>query len=564
MRYRMPRIVALVAISFSLYGCSKKKAEPSEAKPATPATIPAPKGLVAEIVMANPAETWAKVRDVMGGPLALVPAQAAMFATTAFDLPPTAAEQFDMNIPAVGAIIDDGGRFAAVMAFHVKDGPKLAEIATTGDSARYVKKPDDPSGVVLLEPKQPNPGPALGISGNYLTVASRSSDLTRFAPFVTTVLSSRPAPKEDVVAVAPREGLAHLVSRLESKSEQAKQELVAMDAMLKAQLGPDAVSVDRAGLLLEQLDRVIAVASDLEEARFALALEGDFVRARLAAKAKDGDGAASEYLAQMAQGDAKPLLDLPLQSAIGIIFRDTREARQKAVANGLAALDAAIEPAQKEKIEETLRAHAEARGDAVTLGAFWDNGNFAIVGKAEVQDRERFAKVVPEMLKVFGLPGFAQSFENIIGPFKLGAPSAKAGVHTARLTRTPKAATKPALLAADALPTQFDIVWAVENSAFLAVAPKDAKKALETLKSEGGKLSEHADVANLVGGVDDDVAFALLVRPLKIMSELTGKPVPDAAPMLVSAGRSANKEAVVRIDIHQQALRDIVMLANTL
>lgn len=564
MRSRIPRVVAFVAISFSLYGCSKKKAEPSEAKPAAPVAIPAPKGLVAEIVLANPGETWAKVRATMGGPLAMLPAQGGIFAATVFDLPPTAAEQFDMNIPAFGAVIDDDGRFAAVLAFHVKDGPKLAEIATTGEYARYVKKPDAPSGVVLLEAKEENPGPALGISGNYLTVASRSTDLTRFAPFVTQTLSSRKASKEDVVLLAPREGIAHLASRLRANWEQTKAELDGIDAMVKAKLGPDASSASRTRMLVENFDRAISIAADFDEARLSLALEGDFFRVRFGAKPKEGEGAASQYLAEMGRGDAKPLLDLPAETAFAMLVRANRDVREKAITDGLAALDP-IEPAHKEKIEATLRAFAEARGDAMTIGALWEKGGLALVAKANVHDEKLLGKTIPDLLKLSEIPAFAEPIETVIGPFKLGAPSAQAGIQTARMTRKPGSTAQAALLSPDAVPPQLDIAWAIEGSSlFATIAHKDAKKTLASLKGESGKLGENADIAKLVGGVDGDVAFALLLNPRKIMSELTGKPATEEAPILVSAGRSEAKEAVVQIDMPQSALRDIAMLASEL
>jgi len=564
MRSGMPRLVAVALISFSVYGCSKNKPEPSEAKPAEPVVIPTPKGLVAELALANPGETWVKVRAAMGGPLAMLPTQGGVLATTAFDLPPTAAELFDMNLPAVGALIEEEGRFAAVLAFHVKDGPKLAELATTGEFPRHVKKADAASGVILLEPKEATPGPAIGVSGNYLTVAARSSDLTRYAPFVTTVLPSRAAPKEDVVALATPDGLAHLVSMLKTSWEESKAELDALDQMVKAQLGPDASSADRKKLLFDNVDRAVAVVSDLDEARLSLSLVDGLAHLRLGAKPKAGNGAASEYLATIAQGDAKALLDLPAQTAVAMLVRDTREAREKALVDGLAALEG-IEPEQKAKVEETLRAFAEARGDTMALGVLWQEGNAALVAKGTVNDEKLLGKAIPEVLKLAAVPAFAKSVESAIGPFKLGAPSTQAGIQTVRMTRKTGQVAPAALLSPDAIPPQLDIAWSIEGSTFYGtIARKDAKKNIGALKSEGGKLGENADIAKLVNGVDGDVAFALLVGPRKLMSELTGKPAPEEAPILVSAGRSGAKEAVIRIDMAQIALRDIAMLASGL
>lgn len=549
MRSAMPRLVALAIIPFSIYGCSKKQADPPQPKPTEAAVIPAPKGLVAELVLPNPGETWAKVRTAMGGPLTMLPAHGGVLATTAFDLPPTAAELFDVNLPAVGAVIEDEGRYAAVLAFHVKDGPKLAELATTGDYGRYVKKPDAESGIVLLEPKEAVPGPALGVAGNYLTVASRSSDLTRFAPFVTKVLSTRPAPKEDVVALVPPKSLTHITSLLKEQWE-------AMSSQVT-------LSFSNGSKILDKVNYVFDYMSSLEDGRIALSLEDGLAHVLVEATYKAGSKQ-GEALAKAPKGDAKALLELPAQSVIAVLFRENKEARHEAVTEGLAALEG-IEPAQKQKIDEVLRAFADSRGETVTVGVIRKNDKFAFVAKGQVENEEAFKKAVPELLKTLQVPGVAQSVETFIGPFQLEKTSAQGAVHSARLTRKTAPTTTFVRIDPESLPTQLDIVWEVRDSAFFAAADnsKDVKKTLTAIKGAESKLADTPHVAKLVNDLQGDVAFAFLIN-FHGVDDATDKPNPDKAPVLFTAGRLEGNKGFVRLDMPQSGLRDIAMMASGL
>lgn len=560
---RLPGALA-ITLTFAVYGCSKKK-EPQPASDQTVlAAVPAPKGLVAELAFPRPGETWASVRAAIGGPAAMLPGSFGLLATTVFDLPPTAGELFDANIPALGAVIEDEGRFAVVLAFHVKDGPKIAEIASTGENARFTKNADKASGVLLLDAKEEDSGPALGISGNYLTIASRSSDLTRFAPFVTRTLPTRPVPKEDVVALAPSAGLAHIVKLAKAEWEGWKAESAGLEAMMMAQLGDDARPNTELGFLNKQAERALEVLDDLDEARLSLAIAGSAVHLRLGAKARSGEGAASKSIASMAPGDAKPLLELPAASVLAVLYRDTAETRAESVAEQLESFEAGDEklnPAEKARLEEGLRAWAKGRGDWMSFGVLHASGTTSAIVRGAVADSAMLDGAITDNLSRFTqVPAFAKSLEAIIGPFKLTTPSAKGATKSARLTRREGGANSAMMLASESFPKELDLVWSVGDDLLSAAVGKDAKSLFT--KSLSPTFAGDAEIAKMVGALDGDVSFALLAQPRKLVAEVTGKVAPEEAPVLVSFGRSGAREAWLRIDASQFALRDLAMLAG--
>lgn len=558
------RAFALTLTALAL-GCSKKPEPP--AGPVTLAAVPPPKGLVAELSIARPGATWAQVRTTMGGPAAMLPASGGLLATTIFDLPPTAAELFDMEIPALGAVVENEGRFAVVLAFHVKDGPKLAEIASTGEAARFTKKPDANSGIVLLDPKEAESGPALGIAGNYLTIAARPADIVAYAPYVTRTLPSRPAAKEDILATLPKAGLAHLVGQIRSEWEELREERSKLEAMMNAQLGGKG-SPSSFGYLDKRAASALEILDNLDDARLSLSLEGGFAHVRLAAKPAEGAGAASRAISAMAPGDAKPLLDLPADSAIAVVYRDTAQVRETSATEQVALFEETygpeLKPSDKALFEQTLKGWAKGRGDWMSVGAVWDRDGVSLVARSAVSDTAVLEKAIGDWLRMTEVPAFAEPLSSILGPFKIAAPSTQKDFKTSRITR--KAGVVPAtLLPSDALPSQLDMAWSVNEQAFVAAIGKDAKAAyMPVAKGTGSKLADVPEAAKLVNALDGDVSFALFAEPRKVVSAVTGKPAPEAAPVLVSFGRSGTNEAWVRLDVSQYALRDLAMLASGL
>ena len=117
--------------------CKRSAGPSSEA--ALRAPVPAPAGLVAEIIVAHPDRTWDTVRAKLRATTALVPSSPAVFLGGALGLPLGLLEQLDFNIPIVGAIVEEGGVLAGLGAIHVKDGQRVVQIMTSS-TPRFAKE----------------------------------------------------------------------------------------------------------------------------------------------------------------------------------------------------------------------------------------------------------------------------------------------------------------------------------------------------------------------------------------------------------------------------------------
>src|SRR5262249_45597995 len=155
------------------------------------APVPAPDGLLSEIVVPHPDRTWELVRSSVGGS-PLVPSSPAVFLGDILGLPVSALEQLDLGVPMVGAVSDTRDEIAAVVGIHVKDGARFVELVTA-PTGRFTKGATE-DGVIALTPTAAKEGGwAYAVSGNYLVVGQSRAALAKFAPFVTRTLPGRPA-----------------------------------------------------------------------------------------------------------------------------------------------------------------------------------------------------------------------------------------------------------------------------------------------------------------------------------------------------------------------------------
>jgi hypothetical protein len=172
------------------------------------APVPAPAGLVAEIIVAHPDRTWDSVHAKLRRTTSLVPSSPAVFLGGALGLPLGVLEQLDFNIPMVGAIVEEGGTLAALGAIHVKDGQRVIQLMTAS-SPPFAKeqKPGGETTHLIPVPADPD-GLSFGVTGNYLVVGRGTALIERWAPFVTRTLTARPLPTEDITASVPQSALA--------------------------------------------------------------------------------------------------------------------------------------------------------------------------------------------------------------------------------------------------------------------------------------------------------------------------------------------------------------------
>src|SRR5258707_5738761 len=137
-------------------GCKRNasKDDPASAQRA-PAPVPAPEGLISEVVIPHPDLTWGAVRTSLGD-LPLVPNSPAVFLVDALGLPVSALDQLDLIVPAVGALVDSHDDVVPVVGIHVKDGSRFIELVTAA-GGRFTKGSTD-DGITALTPTGAKPG----------------------------------------------------------------------------------------------------------------------------------------------------------------------------------------------------------------------------------------------------------------------------------------------------------------------------------------------------------------------------------------------------------------------
>lgn len=553
-----PLRAIVVGIALGAFGCSKS--EPAPPAPAVLPPVPPPPGLVAELVMPHPGTTWSTARAAIGGPAALLPQSGGMLVGSLLGLPPGAVALLDVELPALGAVVAGDHGFVTVVALHVKDGAKLAELVSTGDNARFTKKPDAASGVVLLDPKgnASTLTASMAVVGNYLALGVRPDDLVRYAPYVARTLPARAVPKDgDLVAVANGAGVKVVAARGRETWDAWKKEREADDAAMRQKHGGSAPDFGDPSEALAHFDqknvsRLFGILNDLDEARLVATVDGGFVHVRLSMKPAPGTGVAAQEIGAMTIGDATPLLALPAASPIALLTRDSAAARAASAADESEALakvfGGRLAAADKGKIDAALSAWAKGRGDWLTAFAVWSKDTHAAVVRGAVADAAVLDEAVGSFLGLSQIPAIAEPLASFAGEMKLSRPVKQGALRTVHVSRKePKLKlagsndSKSAGAKGEPTPDDVDVVWTVNDEGLLAAAGRDAKGALGALSAKGDKtLGDVPEIAKLGAGLGGDISFALLVQPMHLVATAVGKDdvKPQVAPVLFAYGRT--------------------------
>jgi hypothetical protein len=534
-----PRILlVLVVLVLQVAACKRSPAPSSE--PVRGAPVPAPPGLVAEIIVAHPDRTWDTVRAKLRATTALVPSSPAVFLGGALGLPLGMLEQLDFNIPMVGAIVEEGGALAALAAIHVKDGQRVVQLMTSS-TPRFGKEQKPGAETIHLIPVPADPeGLSFAVSGNYLVLGRGKEILERCAPFLTRTLSAQPLPPEDIAVTVTRSALAGPVSaRLTRLWQSWKKDREADDVAMRAKHGGSAPDFGDPAAALADLDAkaagFFAVLGDFEEARLTITVNPSELNAaeryRAVARLKArGTGPAAEELAAMTVAGLDPLLALPASVGLAFLTRDSREVRER---SALAHVDALakvfggrLAANDRTKIETAFRTFAKGRGDWLTGGLIAGPTRSAVLrgSVSEAADIDQGAFALLDLLNVRAI---AEPIGNWLGDMKVSGienarATAESEVRAVRVVRRPPKIKLPREKSEKAEKAEkpsesdtFDVVWAIGKEVFLGAAGRDARQTLASLE----KTEENATLARLVhlksaaARFGPTVAFALVVDP---------------------------------------------------
>jgi len=518
--------------------CKRSAPPPPEALARAP--VPAPAGLVAEIIVPRPDRTWDTVRAKLRATTSLVPNSPAVLLGGALGLPLAVLEQLDFNVPIVGAVVEEEGDLVSLAAIHVKDGLRVVQLMTSG-TPRYAKeqKPGGETAHLVPVPADPN-GLSFAVSGNYLVVGRGKEVLERCAPFVTRTLTARALPAEDIAVSAAQSALAGPIStRLTRLWQSWKKDREADDVAMRAKHGGSAPDFGDPAEALADMDakaaRFFAILGDLEEARVAITVNPGETetaeRYRAVALLKPRmRGPAAEEFATMTVAGLEPLLALPASVGVAFLTRDNREVRERSAAAQAEAMakvfGGRLAESDRIKIETALRTFARARGDWLTGGFVVGPARAAVirgsVGAGADIDQSAFA-----LLDLLNVRAIAEPIGNWIGDVKVsGIENARAAgeaeVRAVRVVRRPSKVKLPRDKSAKAdKPDKstesdtFDLLWAIGKEVFVGAAGRDARQTLASLEKpeESATLARSAHLKSATARLGPTVAFALLIDP---------------------------------------------------
>ena len=561
-------------------GCGRNRSKEESSSQHVAPPVPAPEGLMGEIVVPHPDRTWEAVRDALG-PMPLLPVSAAVFLGDALGLPVAALEQLDLVVPLVGAVVEAHETFVTVVGIHVKDGARLVELVTA-PGGHFSKGPSQ-DGITALTSTAKSDAWSYAVAGNYLVVAKDAETLRRVAPFVSRTLASRPPPTEDVVAIASQGSLQGSIARRAKQIWASwKHDRESDDAALRAKHGGSAPDFgDPAEALADidsKVDRFFAILSDLSESRLAVVIDpkapehAATLRASLTMKPQSPSGPAGREIETMPVAGAEPLLSLPASTAVAVLTRDTPELREQSSTEQVGAiakvLGGRLDADDKDKIESAFRSWSAGRGDWLTAGLVWAGPAKAAILRGAVANPVELGRGATAMLKLLGVRAIAEPLSNWVGDLKLSwGPAAGAGegaVQTVHVVRRPP---KVQLRHDRDRPAQndaFDIVWSIGKDVFAGAAGQDAKGAFAALqKADNGKtLAQVPFLSRTLERLGPTLSFALFVDSSKLAEASPSGG--EGSPILLTYGKDRQNQAWLELDAPTSVLTAYATLLNGL
>ncbi|MCS6898867.1 MAG: hypothetical protein RMJ98_03245 [Myxococcales bacterium] len=586
-------------------GCKQETHKGSTIKTEALGPVPAPPGLAAELVLAHPNTTWTRVREVIGGPLKLMPASYPMLVVSLLGLPPTIAEQIDSDVPTLGAATSDGSSETPVLAIHVKDGKQVELALTTGPDARYTAKPDIPSGVTLLEPKpgQTALAASLGITGNYLLVAYAPDGLLKIGPYAARTLSTRPAPREDLLLISDHDALAGpLRTRLSIAWGELRRSLEKADQEQREKHGGSAPTFGDPRAALQKADAtvqgILALMTDLAEGRIQFTLDDTGAHLKTTLRPHSPNGLAAQEFAAMRTADATALLDLPASTSVGLLLVDSPEIRERGARDQAEAIEKVLadklKDVDRKRIQDVLASWSKGRGDQLLLGGRIAQGERVLFARSTLTDADTLDRGIRSTFDLTQVPAIAEPMRHWIGDIKLSAISSspveglRGGLVRAE-REVPKVRIDPETGRAKRVAVEdkgeskekgkgkegkqhketdgrtevFEIAWVLDKETATYVIAPEAKAALQELR-EGSKgtLRGEEEVKGMVSALGSETSFALLVLPMRLFGGMLPKAPtvrPPAAPIVVAFGKG-EQGGWFRVDAAPAAVRELAKI----
>lgn len=534
---RSERLGWVAALCLSLTagcsGCDDSSKAPSSSASAAAAElspVPAPEGLIADLFVPAPGETWRGLRDTAG--VALLPQSYGLLLATVLGLPLTVAEAFDDRALTVGGVMMAAtGEPLVVLGAQVRSGPELIANLSTGDNARFDARRDDGSGLTRLvaKPGKASADVTLAVIGNRLLFSQSSEAMDQLGPYVGRSLHRRRVTGSGVIAEIAKGALRGPVHALVKQRWQSTRDaLDVADRDNRQKRGgrtPD--FGDPQAALLGLGDKVAALLEVLENADGArVTLESRAGVTALRAEVNPGSSKeAMDWVRGLSAGDARPLLSLPATTVLAIQSRSTAAARMEGAESTTASvsklLAERLSPADAKKVSAALSQLAVGRGDDAVVGVLLGEPS-GVVYRGSLSDPKAFDAGAKALFGLLELPAFKEPLRQFAGDMTVKRSTATVAGLPTRVERV-LLTVKPSgmRLGADpsgtkaAAPEPIDVLWTVQDGVALGAVAKDAVPLLVTLSTATGDRTwaGSPNAAAAVERLGDRAAFVAAVRP---------------------------------------------------
>lgn len=510
--------------------------------------MPAPSGLVAELVVPKPAELWASLRGIASG-TAPLPASAELVITALFELPVLTASALDLSRPVTGALlsVELQPDPVPVLAFRVLDGNEVLGRVASGPSASFEAKASSVTGLALLAPKTEKEGAKVrfGVYRNHLLVSPEAAAIESAAPYLVRTLATRPLPDAPLVVELPGQALAGpLVARARRSWEQYQSELRALERRAREEKGRAADFADPQAVITAldgALSALFEIFASTERARLTLLPSADALNARLELVPAPGRYA-ERTIDALSVGELGPLLSLPDSVALAFLWRASSEERRAAVAQAGLGVERLFGERLKERdrgvLERTLGGFHAGRGEEALCGLLRDRTFFF---QTKPADAKALRAAVIELERALEVPAVKAPLREYAGDYSVRRSSvALDGASVERFVFEPKGQ-------AGRGKARYEALYAERGQSSVLVLGQNPSLGLKTLLQAGEgdppRLAKLAPHHALLSGLPRDVHWALFADASLL--GLVGPQAPSA-PLFVTLGREGRS---ARVDI---------------
>lgn len=475
-----------------------------------------------------------------------------MLLATALELSPAAAGSLDETVPMVGALLtrSDTPEPDLILGLHVVSGAELSASLTLGSDAKFRRVELGPRVIRLV----PAPGArelayALGVSGNYLLLATRVEALRDAARYVAERVSSRARTAPGISLAASGQILREkLGPRLRELWQARRATLAERDQAVRKQKGraPDFADPE---VILSGVDQTLELWFGVLESAKELTLSatplGDRLRLELAL-VPGADGAAAALARDAVVGPLTPLLNLPAATRAALLLRSDPASSASAESAALSALfGARLDAIQQRRMSAAVEAFAHCRRGATTL-ALTSGAIPALLVSTELSDPGAFPDAVKGVLSLLDLPPVAAWLESTLGKPRLVLSKPQTGGGSAKLYFE-----RPGASADGWLPKALSVSWdTVGTLGRIRVTPEGTRDGHD--EPSGPTLASLDFLARDLG-LTEQSALAVFLD----LSWLSAAPAP--APLLLSFGKSDQRIATV-LDVSPGALPTVMRL----